>query len=293
MNANEVLQAIRHDHIRDDYNPGGMFYAELEAPSDLRRIDALWVQKFSGRVIGYEIKVSRQDLQHELRQPEKCDPWKRFCDEWWLAVSDPTLIIGLEDQIPDDWGICTPPTAKNRRKMTVLRPCTKLAPVDKTPLLGKLAGSAGADIERLRMERENSRIADQRHYEQINDMRAQLRQAGVTEEGVKEAKLIQAAIPIAEKMLRGDCQIIETYRFEHNPERFQEEATKLGALLADAVLAREIDRDLLREAQHRMERVQSALTSALGPLKENWSLKRHTEALHRIISTREESQVAS
>lgn len=285
MNAREVLQAIRHDLIRDEYNSGGMFYAELEAPSDLRRIDALWIQKFSGRVLGYEIKVSRQDLQHELRQPEKCDPWKRFCDEWWLAVSDPTLIIGLEDQIPDDWGICTPPTAANRRKMTVLRPCTKLAPVDKTPLLGKIAGSAGGELERLRLERENSRLAAQRHHEQIRDMQNELRKAGLTEDSVDEAKIIQAAIPIAEKILNGNTQIINPYR-RGTPELAREEAEKLGALLADAALAREIDADLLREAKRRMDRVQDALADAVGPLNKNWSLKRHSEAIHRIINTR-------
>lgn len=32
--ARDVLQALRNDLVRDEYNPGGMFYAELEAPSE-------------------------------------------------------------------------------------------------------------------------------------------------------------------------------------------------------------------------------------------------------------------
>lgn len=95
----------------------------------------------------------------------------------------------------------------------------------------------------------------------------------------------QRAIPIAEKILNGNTPIIDPYR-RLDPERAREEAEKLGALLADVALAREIDADLLREAKRRMERVQDALADAVGPLTENWSLKRHTETIHRIINTR-------
>lgn len=51
---------------------------------------------------GFEIKVSRNDLQRELREEGK-DAIKRFCDWWWLVVPDLDTIEGFE--LPSDWGV--------------------------------------------------------------------------------------------------------------------------------------------------------------------------------------------
>lgn len=55
---------------------------------------------------GYEIKVSRGDVQRELRDPSKADAIGKYCDFWWLAVSDLKIIDGLI--IPESWGILHP-----------------------------------------------------------------------------------------------------------------------------------------------------------------------------------------
>lgn len=55
---------------------------------------------------GYEIKRSRGDVQKELAQPWKADGVGKYCDYWWLVISDPKIIDGLV--IPKTWGILSP-----------------------------------------------------------------------------------------------------------------------------------------------------------------------------------------
>lgn len=138
MRAEQVLAALEHDLIRDEFRPSGLFIPEVEAPGASRRADLIWMTARTATITGYEIKVSRSDLLAELRDPTKCEPWLKFCDFFWLAISDESLLDGLLDKVPDDWGICTPPTNARRRKMEVIRPAPKLAPADKAPVLGKL-----------------------------------------------------------------------------------------------------------------------------------------------------------
>ncbi len=54
-------------------------------------------------LIGHEVKVSRADWLHELKQPEKAEAWKRFCHEWYLVVSDAAIV--REGELPDGWGL--------------------------------------------------------------------------------------------------------------------------------------------------------------------------------------------
>ena len=136
--AKSVLAALRTDKIRDEYRPSGLLLSEIQAPNSDRRADAIWMSARTAVISGYEIKVTRQDLLSELRDPTKCEPWLKYCDYWWLAVGHASIVDGLMDQIPADWGVCTPPTSPTRRMFTVLRDAPKLVPADKGPVLGKL-----------------------------------------------------------------------------------------------------------------------------------------------------------
>lgn len=51
---------------------------------------------------GHEVKVSRADWLRELAQPEKAEALRRFCDKWWLVVSDKAIV---KDDLPDGWGL--------------------------------------------------------------------------------------------------------------------------------------------------------------------------------------------
>jgi hypothetical protein len=52
---------------------------------------------------GFEIKISRADWLNEVKNPEKCDPTKRYCDRWWLLISSEKYV--KEGELPEDWGL--------------------------------------------------------------------------------------------------------------------------------------------------------------------------------------------
>lgn len=71
-----------------------------------RRADAVAFSLWPSRGLhlhGFEIKVSRNDLAQELRQPAKAEAIQQFCHFWWLAV--PRELVSDADLIPPTWGI--------------------------------------------------------------------------------------------------------------------------------------------------------------------------------------------
>lgn len=56
---------------------------------------------------GFELKVSRGDLLHEVKQPDKHKPAAHLVDYWWLVLGSEGL---LKDpwQVPSNWGIMAP-----------------------------------------------------------------------------------------------------------------------------------------------------------------------------------------
>jgi len=52
---------------------------------------------------GFEIKVSRGDFLRELKAPEKAETIARYCDRWWLVVSDDDIV--LDGELPPTWGL--------------------------------------------------------------------------------------------------------------------------------------------------------------------------------------------
>jgi len=52
---------------------------------------------------GHEVKVSRSDWLHELKQPDKAEEFKRYMDRWWLVVPDAKIV--KEGELPDGWGL--------------------------------------------------------------------------------------------------------------------------------------------------------------------------------------------
>lgn len=52
---------------------------------------------------GHEVKCSRGDWLRELKDPDKADAFRRYCDRWWL-VTPPGVVRG-PDEIPPGWGV--------------------------------------------------------------------------------------------------------------------------------------------------------------------------------------------
>lgn len=172
VNSHEVLGMLRRHYLPEGKIPGGIFVPEIEAPSALRRADLLWIPTTiaGGRgesIIGHEIKCQRVDVLRELADPAKADPWARYCSRWWLVVSDPALIDGLE--VPAAWGIMAPPSGRRTRSMTIIREAPGLDPDPIDPALRKLVRWLGfhlydADRANESLERRNE-LLEQRIQE--------------------------------------------------------------------------------------------------------------------------------
>lgn len=92
----------------------------------VRTADAIAVSLYRSRgkaIWGFEMKVSRSDWLHELKQPEKAESIMRYCDHWALVV--PNKDIVKPGELPATWGMYV--AQKNRLKCVV--PCPKLDPL--------------------------------------------------------------------------------------------------------------------------------------------------------------------
>ncbi len=71
-----------------------------------RTADAMALSLWPSRGLhleGFELKISRSDWQHELKQPQKAEGIVEFCDYFTLVISDISIIdIG---EVPKTWGI--------------------------------------------------------------------------------------------------------------------------------------------------------------------------------------------
>jgi hypothetical protein len=69
-----------------------------------RYADAVAMNMFPSRglaVHGFEIKISRSDFLHELKQPEKSHAVQKYCDFWWLVTPKEIVKPG---ELPMTWG---------------------------------------------------------------------------------------------------------------------------------------------------------------------------------------------
>jgi hypothetical protein len=143
--AADMITMLRRHYVPDETRPAGVFAPEIQAPDSERRADLIWMPTTvaggaaNGRteLHGHEVKVTRQDVQVELADPTKAEPWARYCTRWWLVVMHPSLIEGLE--IPVTWGVLAPPTGRRTRSLTVVREAPKLRPAPQAPAFARLA----------------------------------------------------------------------------------------------------------------------------------------------------------
>lgn len=83
------------------------------------------------KLVGFELKVSRSDWLHEVKQPDKHQEMKQFCDEWYLVVPSESLV--KEGELPEDWGLMV--ASGRGRSIKVKKQAPALEPVDVDRLL--------------------------------------------------------------------------------------------------------------------------------------------------------------
>ena len=119
---------VRAEHVRSTQNLGR--FCSIA--------DFIAVDKYASHqaIIGHEIKVSRSDWLTELRDPTKAERIKRYCDYWYLVVSDASIINA--DELPEGWGLMV----KAGNQLRIKHRAPKLAPEPLT--LDFVAGLAAA-----------------------------------------------------------------------------------------------------------------------------------------------------
>lgn len=184
LTESDVLDML-HRHYAPPNNkpPGVMFLPEVQSPDGRRRADLITagVTTRNRKITGHEIKVTRQDLLVELRDPTKHDPWSRFCDRWYLVVADPAMIEGLD--LPEWWGVMSPPSGRRTRTMTILRPAPDLKPADPGAAWQRIAIT---NWNRQRAELSSAERTNRNREYEIQNLKnqiAQIKDASGTEVG--------------------------------------------------------------------------------------------------------------
>lgn len=114
MNSDEVRRGLSA-HFG---GKGAMIMSEVRDAAGHeagRSCDMLIMETWPSRgliIRGIEIKVSRSDWLHELKQPAKAEAFHRHCDEWWIAVA-PGVLKSRDkhtaeqrlEEVPEGWGV--------------------------------------------------------------------------------------------------------------------------------------------------------------------------------------------
>ena len=112
MNTNEVRIALREKFCAPEY---GFLEEVANGTGAIRRrsADALAMGLWPSRGLhlhGFEIKVSRADWLHELKNPAKAEQIARYCHFWWLVVGDKDIV--KPEELPKNWGLLVPQGSK-------------------------------------------------------------------------------------------------------------------------------------------------------------------------------------
>lgn len=171
--ARDMLVMLGRHYLPEGRPPAGILAKEIGSPNGARRADAIWLPVTATRgtagMVGHEVKVSRQDVLVELSDPTKADPWMRYCHRWWLTISNPDLVDGLD--IPDLWGVMAPPSGRRTRSMTIIKPAPQLHPHE--PALG-VQRVASWYFHNARQELSNAKANTDYHKAEADRLRTDL-----------------------------------------------------------------------------------------------------------------------
>jgi hypothetical protein len=102
-----VVQKYGGDHGAENlskYIPLTQVASSTGGANNIADVMVLGAWHSSGNELeGFEVKVSRADWLNEVKNPDKCQPTKRFCDRWWLVIADKSMV--KDGELPEDWGM--------------------------------------------------------------------------------------------------------------------------------------------------------------------------------------------
>jgi hypothetical protein len=97
---------VRAEHVRSSQD-----WRQTVSVADFIAIDKY---SSSQAIHGHEVKVSRSDWLTELRDLAKSERVKRFCNFWWLVVSEASIV--KDGELPEGWGLIVKAGEKLRIK---------------------------------------------------------------------------------------------------------------------------------------------------------------------------------
>lgn len=104
ITANDIRNSLQQYYADPEWTL--MFEVGNGTGGTLRRhADGVAMNMYPSRgyeIRGFEIKVSRSDLKHEIEQAEKAEAVCQYCDTWFLVVPKG---LTKDIQIPLPWGI--------------------------------------------------------------------------------------------------------------------------------------------------------------------------------------------
>lgn len=286
VHTERSMKQVLHRALLPEGRPAsGILATGIESPDGRRKADAIWAAYQRGAGLeGYEIKVSRSDLLSELADPMKTEPWLQYCTRWWLFVSDPKLVDGLD--IPEQWGIIAPPSGRRTRSLTTVRPAPKLHPIDTSPAWQRV-------VTWFAVRNADRSAAYER---EINDLRKDRDRA---QQRANDAQ--HGTSPRSRHMGRLYHRVLAGLH-EHAVHQFQSSTTEEHDPIGDALVAAAVDHLLVeRYTTSRLHEVQglvNTLDRALAGLRDTWQpdalRTRVTELLEQrpamLSSTAEDTQ---
>lgn len=187
MNATDVKIALRNAHPAPEW--AIMFeVADATGAVHSRLADAIAMNMWPSRglaIVGYEVKVYRNDWLREIKKPQKAEAISSFCDHWNL-ITPPS--IAKPEEIPEPWGWIE--VQENGRLKTIKQAPKLDAKPPTREFVASMLRSAGKTDEKeikARIDTERERI--QAQFEDQVERRVK-RLAGRT----KEMDAIDAAV---------------------------------------------------------------------------------------------------
>jgi hypothetical protein len=105
MSTDTIMAALRRRYEGNAY----AFFEQVRDAAGFnagRTADAVAMSLWPSRGLhlhGFEVKSDRRDWIREYKNPAKAESINRYCDFWWLVVSDRALV--KEGELPETWGL--------------------------------------------------------------------------------------------------------------------------------------------------------------------------------------------
>jgi hypothetical protein len=226
-----------------------------------RTADAVAMNQWPSRgleIHGVEVKVSRSDWLRELKDPEKSAAVQKYCDRWWVAVSEAAIV--KDGELPPTWGLLVLRGDKLVQKVEA--PKLEAQPLTRTFVASLLRNAAEQAADLIPKGDVDRRIAEQvkahrdahaqRHADEVKAQRH------FVEEMSERIRKFEEVSGVQMSSWHEPEKIGEAVRFVLNNRG----AIDSGLSRARGVLAHLIE--TLDGAQERIRREEAALAVAKG-----------------------------